>query len=101
MVNSETLLNSQLTIDFHYSVRKDFTGLAIAALIAWKLRVMNAINRAVVPAITKTDQPILIRYAKSLSQLFIKYHANGDAITMDNKTSFRKSFESKPTITDT
>ena len=44
-----------------YSERKDFTGLAIAALIAWKLTVKIAIKMATLPAITKTNQLILIR----------------------------------------
>ena len=47
-----------LTMD--YSVLKLFTGFAIAALIAWKLTVSNAINNARSPATRKTVQLILI-----------------------------------------
>ncbi len=54
-----------------------------------------------IPAATNTHQLILIRHAKSCSQLFIKYHASGDAINIDIKTSFKKSLESKPTIPET
>ena len=38
----------------YYSVRKDFTGFAIAALIAWKLTVMMASRSVANAAITKT-----------------------------------------------
>lgn len=44
-----------------YSVRNDFTGLAIAALIAWKLTVIIAITIAMTPASINIHQPILIR----------------------------------------
>jgi hypothetical protein len=37
-----------------YSVLKFFTGLAIAAFIAWKLTVISAINNATDPAATNT-----------------------------------------------
>ena len=47
--------------DVLHSVRKLFTGLAIAALIAWKLIVMNAINAAINPAMTNTHQGMLMR----------------------------------------
>jgi len=43
-----------------YSVRKDLTGLAMAALIAWKLIVIIAITVAVVAATIKTHQLIVI-----------------------------------------
>ena len=39
-----------------HSVRSDFTGFAIAALIAWKLMVTNAITAANKPAAIKTHQ---------------------------------------------
>ena len=42
-----------------YSVLKLFTGFAIAAFIAWKLTVINAINKARIPAIANTHQLIL------------------------------------------
>ena len=44
-----------------HSVLNDFTGLAIAALIAWKLTVNKAINNAAIPATTNTHQPISTR----------------------------------------
>jgi len=43
-----------------YSVRNDFVGFAIAALIAWKLTVNKVIASAASAAITKTCHPILI-----------------------------------------
>ena len=44
-----------------YSSRKLLTGLAIAALIAWELIVINAISIDVNPAIINAHQLILIR----------------------------------------
>ena len=44
-----------------HSVLKLFTGFAIAALIAWKLIVINAIANATIVVIAKTIQLILIR----------------------------------------
>ena len=44
----------------------------MAALIAWKLTVNNAINNAIVPAAIKIHQLIFTLYAKSCSHLFIK-----------------------------
>ena len=49
------------TFCFAYSVRKDSTGFAIAALIAWKLIVSNAITNAVKVVITNTAQLIFTR----------------------------------------
>jgi len=47
---------------FHfYSDLNVFTGFIIAALIAWKLTVINAIINASIPASTKIHQPISIR----------------------------------------
>ena len=46
--------------DEPHSVRKDFTGFAIAALMAWKLMVNKAINSAITPANTNTHQLISI-----------------------------------------
>ena len=42
----------------HPSVLKLFTGFAMAALIAWKLIVKNAITIALLPAMAKTHQEI-------------------------------------------
>src|SRR5215204_5009378 len=81
-----------------YSVRKLFIGLAIAALIAWKLIVVNAISNADAPAKINIHQPILTLNAKSCSQEFIAHHANGKAMTADNKISLRKLFDNNRTI---
>ena len=44
-----------------YSVLSDSTGLAIAALMAWKLTVINAMSNAVMPANANTHQLKLTR----------------------------------------
>ena len=44
-----------------HSVLKLFTGFAIAALIAWKYIVINAIANATIVVIAKTIQLIFIR----------------------------------------
>jgi len=44
-----------------YSVLKLFTGFAIAAFIAWKLMVNNAMAIAIIPAIANIHHPIFIR----------------------------------------
>jgi len=73
-----------------YSVLNDFIGFAIAALIASKLTVMKAVSKTNIPATVNIHQEICVRYAKSSSHLFITYHATGIAITLANKTSFKK-----------
>src|SRR6188474_2067770 len=80
-----------------HSVLKDFTGLAIAAFIAWKLTVNNAISKVHRPAIRNTVQLILILYAKSSSHLFIHHHAIGKAMKAATNVSFKKSFDNKVT----
>src|ERR1700759_1950341 len=65
------------------------------------LTVINAIKTAITPATINTHQLIFIRYAKFCNQLFIKYHASGEAINIDIKTSFKKSFERRLTIPET
>ena len=65
-----------------HSVLKLFTGFAMAALIAWKLIVINAITKAIIVVITKTASHIY-SISKILQPLFITYHATGDAITME------------------
>ena len=82
---------------FH-SVRKLSTGLATAALIAWKLIVNSAINKATNVVIANTIQLKPVRYAKLCSQLCIAHHAIGDAIKMAIPTNFKKSFESNATM---
>ena len=47
----------KIEIESH-SERKLFTGLAIAALIAWKLTVKKAISKAETPAAAKIHQLI-------------------------------------------
>ena len=44
-----------------YSVLKLFTGLLIAALIAWKLIVINAMSKATAVVIINTVQLMLVR----------------------------------------
>src|SRR5436190_22153654 len=84
---------------YFYSVRNDFTGLAIPALKAWKPIVIKAMNMANAPAIINTHQPIEIRYAKSCNHLFMKYQASGAAMIKAITTSFKKSFDNNFTIT--
>ena len=45
-----------------HSVRKLFTGFAIAAFIAWKLTVINAINITNIPAEVNNHQLREMRY---------------------------------------
>ena len=52
--------SSHFQID--YSILKLFTGFAIAAFIAWKLTVINAINIAIIPATRNIHQLIAILY---------------------------------------
>ena len=44
-----------------HSVRSDFTGLAIAAFIAWKLIANRVISTTTNPVTTNTIHPILMR----------------------------------------
>jgi len=69
----------------------------IAALIALKLTAINAINKDEHAAKMKIHQFIVIRYAKSCSHLFIKYHATGNASTEAIKVSFTKSLDNNAT----
>jgi len=50
-----------------YSYLKLSTGFDIAAFIAWKLTVANAISIAIPPERTNIHQPISILYAKFFS----------------------------------
>ena len=79
---------------FIHSVRNDFTGFAIAAFIAWKLTVINAISIVIIPAAKNIHPLIFMRNAKSCSHLFAAHHATGDAIRIAMATSFINSFES-------
>src|SRR4029078_4417175 len=79
----------------HYSVRRLFTGLAIAALVAWKLIVRNAIRIAVRTGAINTPAPICILYAKSFNHAFMAHQVTGTeiikAIPTNNKNSFDTS----------
>src|SRR4030095_12096194 len=84
-----------------YSVRNDFIGLAIAAFIAWKLTVNNAINKVQIQAMRNTVKLIFILYAKSSSHLFIHHHAIGKAMKAATSVSFKKSFDNNVTTPGT
>ena len=84
-----------------YSARRLFTGLAMAALTAWKLMVNNAISAARIPASKKATHDTPMRYAKSCSHLSIANHATGNAIKAAIATSFKKSLDNNATILDT
>ena len=84
-----------------YSVLKLFTGFATAALKAWKLMVITAINMASNPDMAKIHQLISVLYAKSASHLCIKYQATGAAIKNDINTSFKNSFDNRLMMFDT
>ena len=85
----------------YHSVLKLFTGFASAALIAWKLTVNTAIASAIAVVITKTCQPIFVRYAKSCNHLFIANQATGDAIRIAMATNFKNSFDNNETMLPT
>ena len=86
---------------FTHSARKDSTGLAIAAFIAWKLTVNKAINNAINPATKNTHQWILILYANPCNHLCIPQYAIGEAMTRAIKTNLIKSLDSKAVILET
>lgn len=52
---------NQWTNEHSYSLLKLFTGLATAALIAWKLTVTAATNKAMPPAAKNTHDGMLMR----------------------------------------
>lgn len=81
-----------------YSDFKDFTGFVIAALIACELTVNNAMIIANAPANANIHHWILILYAKSCNHLFIRYHVNGVAMTMEITTSLIKSPDNSVTM---
>src|SRR3954462_12448435 len=62
------------------------------------LIVRNAIRKAAVQASTMIQIEKGALYAKLCSQLFTKYHATGEAIKNEMTTSFKKSFDSSPTM---
>ena len=53
---------AQSLAKIYYSLLKDFTGLVNAALIDWKLIVIQAMINAMNPAIPKIHQPISTLY---------------------------------------
>ena len=73
-------------------------GLANAALIAWKLTVINAITNAAAAATANIHQLIVMRYGKSCNHLFIAHQATGNAITDAIRIRITNLFESKPMI---
>src|SRR5262245_43114672 len=81
-----------------YSVLRDFTGFATAALTAWTPMVKNAIKIANDPARINTHHAIEMRYAKSCSHLFMKYHANGAAMNNATITNLKKSLVNNCTM---
>ena len=60
-MTNDLLTNDPMT---NYSVRRLFTGLAMAAFTACMLTVSKAISMAIHAAIANNHQSILIRYAK-------------------------------------
>lgn len=81
--------------DEDYSVLSVFIGLAIAALIAWKLTVTREMNIAITPANPKIHHSISIRYAYSCNQVCIAHQAKGDAISNAIMTNNRNSLDNK------
>src|SRR5215203_1257398 len=79
--SDKSILPKVKKVQKFYSVRRFLTGLASAALTAWKLIVATAINKAINAAIANTAQLMFIRYSKSCNHLFMKYQASGAAIT--------------------
>src|SRR5579863_4029737 len=69
-----------------YSDLKLLIGLAIAALMAWKLTVASAIRMDIAPARPKIHHSIWMRYANFSSQLFIEIQAMGIATTRASST---------------
>ena len=80
--------------DIFYSDLSDFTGLAIAALIACELSVKIAMISEIQPVAMKIHKLKLILNAKSCNHVLIKYHAIGAAIIKARSTSFTKSVDS-------
>ena len=78
----------------NYSLLKLFTGLVIAAFIAWKLTVRSAIRIAANPAARNIHQLIATRYSKLCNQLCIIHQATGNATRQEIRTKIKKSFES-------
>src|SRR6476469_1383214 len=84
-----------------YSLLKLLTGLDNAALIACVLMVIKAMMTAMNAAAMNIHQAKLIRYAKSFNQLFIIYHAIGNATIAAIATNFKKSLTTSVTTLDT
>jgi len=85
--------------DAHIIPCEDFLlGLAMAALMAWKLIVVKAINKIAKPETTITTVPILMWYAKRCSHPFNAHHESGNAINRAIHTSFQKSLHNRNTM---
>ena len=61
---SNKKINTYMKMFFSYSYLNDFTGLAVAALIACIPTVINAIRKTIPPEIINIHQVKLILYAK-------------------------------------
>lgn len=94
-------MNGNFTKIMIYSVRRLSTGSAMAALMEWKPTVMKVMSTAMVAARGKTHQAIVVRYAKSCSQVCIANQAMGEAMIRAMATRRRNSFESRPTMVET
>lgn len=77
----------------NHSVRKLFTGLAVAALIVFKLTTTNVSNNTITPTMANNQMLMLTRYVYLSSQLFMNHHVNGTAMTKAMATSFKNSFD--------
>ena len=72
----------------------------MAAFIAWKLTLINAITMDAIPPIKNKHQLNSILYAKFSSHLCMKYHAIGVAIANAIMISNTNSFVNKYTMFD-
>ena len=100
--NANMLKANEIMVGSHndYSVRKLFTGFAIAASTAWKLTVTSAIRRAMAPAIASISQLRLTLYAKPCDQALKVNQERGEATIKEIVTNLKKSFEKSLTIPD-
>src|SRR5580698_5929134 len=80
-----------------HSVRRLFTGLALAARRVRTLTVPSAISSAALPASTKTHQLIATRYAYACIHRWSAHHARGQAIRFAIRTSPTKFLDNRKT----
>src|SRR5690242_19731254 len=64
-IRNDSIPNCGIFALLCYSLRNASTGFAMAAFIAWKLIVINAMSNAPTAAIINANQLIVILYAKS------------------------------------